>query len=132
MERLFVDTGAWFAYFVAGDPDHAAVAEGINSFGGRLLTTDYVFDELVTLIRIRTRSGREIDIGEQLRLGGVAVLETVTLDDFEAAWRFFVQHSDKGYSFTDCTSFAVMRRLGIDLAAAVDPHFRQAGFRVIP
>ena len=44
MDRLFVDTGAWYAFFDARDPDHTAVAEALHAWEGRLVTTDYVFD----------------------------------------------------------------------------------------
>ena len=30
MERLFVDTGAWYAFFNRADPDHASVAEVLH------------------------------------------------------------------------------------------------------
>ncbi len=50
MEQIFVDTGAWFAFFNRGDPDHETVADDQGDWEGRLLTSDYVFDELVTLI----------------------------------------------------------------------------------
>lgn len=41
-------------------------------------------------------------------------------------------HRDKDYSFTDCTSFAVMRELRLREALTTDRHFRQAGFGVLP
>jgi len=33
---------------------------------------------------------------------------------------------------TDCTSFVVMRRLGLTVAVAVDDDFRQEGLRTLP
>ncbi|HED04153.1 MAG TPA: hypothetical protein ENI60_05240 [Candidatus Fraserbacteria bacterium] len=48
---------------------------------------------------------------------------SVTVEDREAAWEIF-----KKFSFTDCTSFAVMKRLGLQRALAVDRHFQVMGF----
>ncbi len=39
MERFFVDTSAWFAYFNQDDPDHEAVAVVLEEGEGRLVTT---------------------------------------------------------------------------------------------
>jgi uncharacterized protein len=132
MRRVFVDTGAWFAFFVASDPDHHAVAEALSGWEGRLLTTDYVFDELVTLVRYRATHGDARRVGDALRAGSVAELIGLQRRDIDRAWERFVREPDKRYSFTDCTSFALMNRLGLDTAVAVDDHFRQAGFVVLP
>ncbi len=48
------------------------------------------------------------------------------------AWRIFKTHRDKGYSFTDCTSFALMDVLAIKNSFAYDGHFRQCGFGMHP
>lgn len=56
----------------------------------------------------------------------------VTPSDERAAWRLFEQRADKSYSFTDCTSFIVMRRQKIGLALTLDHHFAQEGFRTVP
>lgn len=44
----------------------------------------------------------------------------------------FFRHRDKGYSFTDCTSFVAMRELKLKAALTTDRHFRQMGFVVLP
>ena len=41
------------------------------------------------------------------------------------------KYADQQISFTDCVSFAMMRRLGIGAAFAFDRHFRDAGFQMI-
>jgi hypothetical protein len=132
MKRLFVDTGAWFAFFNAADPDHEAVAAALPGWEGRLVTTDYVFDELVTLCRYRVGYEMAVAVGESLRDPDIAVQVHVEPEDVEKAWRQFLRDTDKEYSFTDCTSFAVMKRLGLTTAAAVDADFRRAGFDVLP
>ena len=50
---IFVDTGAWFATFVPNDPDHAAADAWLQANVQPLVTTDYVIDELLTLLKIR-------------------------------------------------------------------------------
>jgi len=39
---------------------------------------------------------------------------------------------DKDFSFTDCTSFVLMREMRLTQALTTDSHFRQMGFQVVP
>jgi predicted nucleic acid-binding protein len=39
---------------------------------------------------------------------------------------------DKSFSFTDCTSFVIMKERRIRLALTSDKHFIQAGFDTAP
>ena len=50
---VFVDTDAWFAYIVRRDPDHAAATDWVQRNRQPLATTDYVIDELLTLLKLR-------------------------------------------------------------------------------
>ena len=63
---IFVDTGAWFATFVPNDPDHVAAIGWFDRNSEPLVTTDYVVDELLTLLKIRREYGRAIRLGEDL------------------------------------------------------------------
>lgn len=132
MERLFVDTSAWYAHANRADPDHDAVRRLLRDFRGRLVITNFVFDETMTLCRIRLGHRAATRVGDVLRDPAVVDLVRITAEDEDAAWRLFVGRPDKRYSYTDCTSFAVMRRLGLHRAAALDEHFRQEGFEVVP
>jgi predicted nucleic acid-binding protein len=131
VERLFVDTSAWLAYANRADTAHAAVRDALKRFGGRLVTTNFVFDETVTTCR-RMGHPAAVLVGEVLRDPDVVDLVRVRPRDEESAWQLFQDRADKTYSFTDCTSFEVMRRLGLDRAATLDEHFRQEGFDVVP
>lgn len=127
MNVAFVDTGAWFALFVPTDPDHPAAQAWFDRRRGPLLTTDYVVDELLTLLKVRGHFDRAIAAGPLLLTEQVCDLEWVTDADVEAAWRVFATYRDKGWSFTDCVSRVVMERRGIAVAVAFDEHFRQFG-----
>lgn len=122
---VFVDTSAWYAAFVPADRDHMRAQEWLVRNKGVLVTTDYICDELLTLLKARREYQRALCIGESLLAGRIARLEWVVPADVQAAWRTYSRFRDKEWSFTDCVSIAVMKRLGIDQAFAFDTHFRQ-------
>ena len=128
----FVDTSAWYAYFDNSDTDHPAAARFMNNLSSSLITTNYIIDETLTLIRTRIGHSLAVTIGKQLFAGHFAQLVRVTDKDESAAFELFTQYSDKSYSFTDCTSFVIMRNLDITQAFTFDKHFRQAGFKKLP
>jgi predicted nucleic acid-binding protein len=66
MERAFMDTGAWYAYINIKDPDHSKVREILESFNGRLITSSYIFDEIVTLVLARLGHQTTVKVGEVL------------------------------------------------------------------
>ena len=69
---IFVDTGAWFASVVPSDIDHASASQWLNQNSEPLLTTDYIVDETLTLLRARGESTRAIRLGEQFFSGALA------------------------------------------------------------
>ena len=132
MKRVFVDTSAWYAVAHREDPSHGATLETLRRWQGRLVTSNFIFDELVVLALKRGGHGAAVRIGEELRNPDTVDLVRLLPEDEDEAWAHFKRHKDKGYSFTDCTSFALMRRLHIPTAVATDKHFRQAGFDIEP
>ena len=129
----FVDTGAWIALFVETDAHHRAAGAWIGSNRDRLITSDYIVDEVLTLISARFRRQTAIRVGHVLFGQDLAGLIQLTDEDKDRAWGIFRSHSDKGWSFTDCTSFALMQRIGISNAFTFDRHFSQMkGIRRVP
>jgi hypothetical protein len=124
---IFVDTGAWFARYVANDVDHSAAVSWFANAPDRLLTTDYVIDELLTLLKQRGHAEIAFAVGAPLISGAACQLEYIQPSDLQRAWIAFSHSRDKGWSFTDCTSRVVMERFDINVACAFDKHFREFG-----
>jgi len=133
---VFVDTSAFFAIENERDRHHVEALDtrhDLMARGERLITSDYILDEVYTLIRMRVDHRAAVDFGESIRTSRFFRIEPVTTADFEAAWRIFRRYDDKPFSFTDCTSFALMERLKIGTAFAFDRNFREYGkFAVKP
>ncbi len=100
--------------------------------GGILLSTDYVIDETLTLIRLRLGLRAASDWWDQVEGSSRLRWEWIDLVRAEKARTWFFQWKDKEFSFTDCTSFVVMKELRIRRALTTDHHFRQAGFEMVP
>ncbi|HYO23710.1 MAG TPA: PIN domain-containing protein [Lacipirellulaceae bacterium] len=128
---IFVDTSAWYARFAARDAGHDQAVAFLAANRDSLYTTDYVLDESLTLFRARGFDQWACYLGRLLLTGQLATLVYISPEDVEAAWRLFDSHRDKQWSFTDCTSYVVMRRMGITEAFAMDDHFRQFGFAIV-
>jgi predicted nucleic acid-binding protein len=124
---VFVDTGAWFAYFVRRDPDHNLARKWVSNNDSQLITSDYILDELFTLLKLRESYAVAVAAGKILIEEKICQIIKITPDDFARAWNVFVQFSEKGWSFTDCTSKVIMERLNISTAFSFDEHFDQFG-----
>jgi uncharacterized protein len=124
---VFVDTGAWFAYFVRRDPDHPAAVAWMQRNRQPPVTTDYVLDELLTLLKLRESYRVAVAAGDALWQQRVARMERIMPEDFTRSWEVFRQYHDKEWSFTDCTSKVIMERFQITQASAFDRHFEQFG-----
>jgi predicted nucleic acid-binding protein len=135
MKGLFVDTAGWVACADAADPAHKQAAAARDHWldeGGVLVTTDYVADETLTFLRLRLGLDaaeawwRQVDGSSRLRW------EFVSLARADKARGLFFRYRDKEFSFTDCTSFVVMRELKLRDALTTDHHFAQIGFTLKP
>jgi predicted nucleic acid-binding protein len=130
---IFVDTGAWFASVVPSDSDHQAATVWLSTNKTPLITTDYVIDETITLLKMRGESRRALMLGERLLRGELARVHFLTSEDIIRGWKVFTDFKDKEWSFTDCTSKALMEELSITQAFAFDHHFKQFGsISVVP
>ena len=129
--EVFVDSGAWFALYIAADPNHSAACRWMATSRGALLTTDYVIDETLTLLRARGQREISLDFGTAVfaneLANDLAVVHYVTPTEIAAAWEVFHRFADKDWSFTDCTSKVILEGLGLATAFAFDQHFRQFG-----
>jgi uncharacterized protein len=132
MRHLFVDTGAWYALVDGKDPDHGSARKFFEKNRIPLITTNFIFDETVTLLRKRLGWPVAHEFGRRLKESGFAGLLSVTESDEELAWEIFRKYRDHDFSYTDCTSFAVMKRLGIKTAFTFDGHFVSMKFTAVP
>lgn len=132
MNGIFVDTGAWYALVDNDDADHGAAAAFLTANKVPLITTNAVFSETVTLIRYRIGHEAARIFGQKLKESSFVRTVGVTPADEERAWEIFTKYRDQDFSFVDCSSFAVMQRMKLTDAFALDRHFKVMKFRVVP
>ena len=134
MKKLLLDTGAWVAIEDGGDSRHEDALRFKEAVAGEylLFTTDYILDETFTLLLVDCGHDsvltfkRGIDL---MRRGGILRVVPIMQSLFDDAWDVFVRfNSDKQWSFTDCTTYTVMKQMGITEVFAFDRHFDQMGF----
>jgi predicted nucleic acid-binding protein len=133
--RAFVDTSGWYALVDRRDPRHGAVAALVAELvkaGTRLVTTDYIIDESCTLAKARSGSPMAFRLLDLVHATAALDLEWIGAERFDRSERELRKYHDQAFSFTDCTSFTLMRELGITDVITADDHFRVAGFRVLP
>jgi predicted nucleic acid-binding protein len=130
---VFVDTSAWFAAVVPSDPNHPHAANWLATNSEVLITTDYIIDETLTLLRARGERQRAKLLGQKFFEASIAEIYFLTEADVRQAWGIFEQYDDKGWSFTDCASKVLIDEMNISRAFAFDHHFHQFGtVHVVP
>lgn len=130
--KVFLDTSFFKAFVDNKDSFHE---ESINILRKlereevQLITNNFILDETITLIRIKCGVERVRDFREAVANLGKLRIIRVTVVDEEKAWDWFWNDWSK-LSFTDCVSFALMKRLNLSKAATFDDHFSRAGFEI--
>ncbi len=130
MRKIFVDTSAFVALFYKKDKNYLKakiILEKIKEENALMIITDYIFDECITGIMSNAGHNVAVMAGEFILTS--KIIEIFWLDEslkFKA-WDFFKRHSDKEFSFTDCTSFVLMKELKIRDYFAFDEDFKTLG-----
>jgi predicted nucleic acid-binding protein len=133
---VLLDTSAFFALADRGDRNHSRARKALSRLareGRELVTTSYVFDEVLTLVNVRLGHRQAVALGEKLMTSTWCRTIEISADLRQSAWEIFVRYADQTFSFTDCTSFAVMRAMRISEAFTFDrADFGAAGFVALP
>ena len=109
-------------------PRHHPFPPTIQTLTHRLVTTNYIIDELLTLLVARGQRPVAKTLGRLLWQEWLCQIIWVTPSDIAGAWRIFDAFNDKTWGFTDCVGYAGMKRLSIAEAFAIDDDFKQFGF----
>jgi hypothetical protein len=130
MRKIFVDTSAFVALFYKKDKNYLKakiILEKIKEENALMIITDYIFDECITGIMSNAGHNVAVTAGEFILTS--KIIEIFWLDEplKYKAWDFFKKHSDKKFSFTDCTSFVLMKNLKITDYFAFDEDFKMLG-----
>lgn len=135
MDTLFADTSFFVAYHNSKDENHGAaqsLVQGFEGFPILLVTTDYVFDEVMAVQLVRGNKLIAVQSGRAILEDPHIEILRIDEDLFNEAWEVFHGFQDKEWSFTDCTSYVLMKKLNIETGVSFDRHFRQFSIRVIP
>ena len=129
--EVFIDTSGFFALLVQKDPTHKRAKELLRQLQvnkGYALTSDYVIDETLTLLKMCGVSHLSNTMLTVLEESKALCLAFISEARFNTAKTYYVKHLDQGFSFTDCTSFVLMKELKLARCMTTDMHFRIAGF----
>jgi predicted nucleic acid-binding protein len=134
MKNVFVDTGAFLARELTNDQHHAAAARAwadLEKPGRRLISSEHVFDETLTLLARRTTHAWAAQWGRDALDSGIEWLQAERAD-WQSALRLMAKLADQGVTFTDCLSFVLMKHRGLRQVFGFDRHFAAAGFHLWP
>lgn len=128
---VFIDTGAFIARYMVRDQFHGQAVkkwQALELDKKHCITSNFVIDETLMLL------GRMADHQFSCTKGRILYTSpslTILRPNQETelkALSLFEKFADQGVSFTDCTSFALMKEAKIKQAFSFDKHFQLAGF----
>lgn len=141
---VFVDTGVFYAAFDRTATRHEAGRESLETVlrsaeYGKVVTSEYVYDETVTLTLRRTgRTSEAIDVGRRIRTieegrsptGPTILFSSPSL--FDVAVDTFDRFDDHQLSFTDAMTIAMIDHHDIDAVLSFDDDFDGIVERIDP
>jgi hypothetical protein len=123
--KVFIDTSAFCALTIPKDIHNQrakAIYKQLPKAKTTFYTSDYVLDEVYTLLKKRGNHATAIKFMDSISKSNLIVLR-VSENTEEAAKTIFRRNDDTRLSFTDCTSFALINEYNLDAVFAFDNHF---------
>lgn len=134
--KVFVDTSAFISLLVKQDAHHELVVRKHKEYMKRraiFLTSDYILDELYTHLVYDLPKNKVSEIAakfdQKIHAKDIRLLpidETVFSQAKEALLRF-CEHK---ISFTDCTSYVLVKKLALDEVFTLDSDFKKLNLAV--
>jgi len=129
---VFVDTGVFYAHHDTDASRHSTARTALHSVlqngeYGQVTTSEYVYDEVVTLTQRRTgRTAAGTEIGRRIRGNGYPDLIELLYTSralFDEAVNAYEAYADHELSFTDAMTVAIVTRRDIDAVLSFDDDF---------
>ncbi len=125
---ILLDSSLVIAYSNKSDENHdraLGIVEDIakDKYGTPVIT-DYIFDEIITVMAIKTKDlSRVVESGNKLLEANILL----RIDEliFHKAWEIFKDQQKANLSFTDCTTIATCKANGISNLATFDEDFQR-------
>jgi predicted nucleic acid-binding protein len=129
MRLIFADTSYWIALFDRKDQNHkCSVKLSVGLKSSRIIVSDFVVFETITFLNtsVKNHSLAMLFLDFIYEQDNIEVIE-IGSELKEKSLQVFKDYYDKDFSFTDCSSFALMAFLSIKNAVSFDKHFSQIG-----
>ena len=127
---VFVDTGYYVATILRRD-HWAKLAKEAAQKPISAVTSSLVINETIAFLQARGFVSAALSFLTEARGGTLGQIIQVDALIQAEAWRLFHRWAGSGATPVDCSSFAIMERLGIKKAFAFDLHFKAAGFEIL-
>jgi len=128
---VFLDTYGLIAWINTRDAAHQQVKSYLQSYSGRIVTTEWVLLEFADAFSQASTKPLAIEAIKRIRRLPMFVVVGFESSITKAGYSLYESRLDKDWSLTDCLSFAVMTQQKLSEALTGDHHFEQAGFQAI-
>ncbi len=134
-DRVFIDTGAWFAGIAQNDQYHSDAMKHRNRLireKARLVTTNLVLHESTMLLERKTSKRNALRFLKAILSDPVVEIVHVEPEIESEGLSLYQKYRDQDFSIVDCISFSVMKHFRLSRCFTFDHHFRSMGFSPEP
>jgi len=132
---IFIDTSAIISAFYKNDNNHLTAknyAYLLAKNNYKVMTSNLVLVETLNFIKRKNMASESNNLCWAIKNSSFITM-LYSNDEIEnKAFEIFTKFSGQRFSYTDCTSFALMKLHNIDQAFTFDEDFKIFGFKVNP
>lgn len=125
---ILIDSSVLVAYTVENDSNHEraimVIGQVVNGDFGRAVTSDYIFDETITVTLVRSKSVEKAVAAGNYIKQAIEIFK-INEDIFDDSWQMFKNQKGSKFSFTDCSNVSLMKNRNITYLATFDQEFKK-------